>query len=155
MTKKQFIDSLSAIIKEPISVYDTDSFLKEETSTNSWSIKIPLALRNQITISEFQEVVCKIKEDRWKQLVQSGIAVSLIWYSWYDFINESYKFNIINSSHKELSFNSKVEFIENEREILEDFLYPKHIEITFEYLLSLKETDTWDKRLKVYQEHFG
>jgi hypothetical protein len=155
MKKQDFIDSLEAIINEPINLTGNSQSLKEQTAVNGWSIAVPDKLKNQITISEFQEVILKVRESRRKQINESRLPLSLMWYSWYDCLTKSYRFNLLSCKHEHFTFRTNVEFVDNEREIIELFLHPKPIEIAFENLLADHEEVSSQNLIRVYREELS
>ncbi|NER17539.1 hypothetical protein GWK10_09980 [Spongiivirga citrea] len=77
----------------------------------------------------------------------------MIFYLWFDEQAGQIRFNLINENHSKLPFTSKVEFAENQKIIISDFLESEYLNgIPFSELDEKNLTIDRENITKVYKE---
>jgi hypothetical protein len=98
-------------------------------------------LASECTVDELRKFLNDVKADRKEQLKQSKNKAGLIYYIWVDEQAGQLRFNFINANHSQLPFDASLIFVDNEEEILSDYLSgQQHTEI---------------ETVKVYKELLG
>jgi hypothetical protein len=64
----------------------------------------------------------RVKRNRQHQLQNSALKADLIYYPWFDEQAGQFRFNFINANHQKLPFRCKLIFVENETEVVNQFL---------------------------------
>lgn len=156
MKREEYLTSLEDIVHDSIYLTGRTDELKHEIQTNHWSIGIDSNTAKSVELPDLVNFLKRVKENRAEQLELSTIETELIFYLWLDEKAGNLNFNFINSNHQNLPFNSKIELVNKEVLIVEEFLFSKYNDgIEWSELQDLNDssegTDIVHK-VKVYKE---
>lgn len=155
MTKEEYIESLDEIVNDQIFITNQTNLLDEEISKNCWSISAEQVIIDQLSVKDLAEVIKLIKDNRTKQLSECELEIELIFYMWFDEQAAQLRFNLINSNHQELPFGAKVNFVNSEDAIIDEFLSDEnHNGIPFSELEEIKKYETGEYLDKQILEPF-
>jgi len=91
---------------------------------------------------DIRQIIKRIKTNRLEQLSKSTEEVDLIFYMWHDGQASQLRFNLINSNHKQLPFGAKINLVDSEALILNEFLKDDyHDGIPFSELKEIKRNE--------------
>jgi len=142
MTKKEFIESLEDIVIDEMFITTKTDLLDKEVSSNMWRISTDDDVASQLNTYDLLNVIKRIKTNRHEQLSKSEEEVDLIFYMWHDGQASQLRFNLINSNHKQLPFGAKINLVDSEALILNEFLKDDyHDEIPFSELKEIKSSE--------------
>jgi len=122
MTKEEFIESLDDIVNDEIFITAETDLIDKEVSSNMWRISADDNVVSQLSAEDLMNVTQRIKDNRQEQLSKSAEEVDLIFYMWHDGQASQLRFNLINSNHKNLPFGTKLNLVDSEAAILNEFL---------------------------------
>ncbi len=128
MTKEAYLEDLEKdLLNDKMFITERTDLVDKEITSNCWVLSFPEELVDKVSSFEILEVLIKVKANRQGQLESSGVAVDLIYYLWFDEQAGQIRFNFINSFHKGLPFGCKLDFVETEKEIIDDFLHSPYL----------------------------
>lgn len=160
--KDLYFESLAEIKQLPLFLSDTTDQLSQEIQANCVYLSVPGSL--QIEVPELLAFLQEVKHDRQLQLQSSGLKINLLYYIWHDEIAGQLRFNFINSLHQKLPFGCNISLVDNEMEIITDFLHSNYLQgIVWQELIAVDAGlafETADATVaafscKVYQEQIS
>ncbi|MGO1059177.1 hypothetical protein ACTL32_08620 [Planococcus sp. FY231025] len=126
MSKKEFIEELNEIIKDPIFIGNSIEDLFSETGENTWSVSMGQALVDEFTKEELVLFFTQVQTNRKEQIVQTSDH-PIIFYAWFDWQAASLKFSLISDFHEKLPFGRPYKTIASIEPIVAEFLqFPFH-----------------------------
>ncbi|WP_204263115.1 hypothetical protein [Spongiivirga citrea] len=141
------------VIRDRIFITTATDQLETEIESNCWSLSLSKEQAGFVSTHEFAALLDLIKQNRTEQLNNSDYDVNLIFYLWFDEQAGQIRFNLINENHSKLPFTSKVEFAENQKIIISDFLESEYLNgIPFSELDEKNLTIDRENITKVYKE---
>lgn len=125
--------------------------LRKEIENNCIYLSYPESISDLPGAEIIAEFLIRVKENRRQQLIQSGKKVELIYYSWFDDQAGQFRFCIINSDHDELPFSCSLDFVSDEKKIIEKFLSSfREVTIPWSHLNEIAENETLQEENEVY-----
>jgi hypothetical protein len=119
--KREFFNNLFDQISSPIYLTKRTDDVQTEIKYNYVVINTPSHIVARATQTDFIDFLKKVKDNCKQQLENSNLNIDLIYYLWFEEPGELC-FNLINSNHKELPFGCRLQFTDNEGEIIEQYL---------------------------------
>ena len=99
-----------------------------EIEQNTVQLSVTMNTAKQLSAIDLVAFLNRIKSNRLTQLRESGFDINLIYYLWFDELAGQLRFNFLNSNHVKLPFAGEIVFVNNEQEIINDFLNSNHLE---------------------------
>jgi len=150
MTKGEYFEFINELLDDKIYITDKlDEFL-EETGMNQCTLKIDSKTARNIENFELSEFLNDVIKNRKGQLEKSNKDVDLLFYSWFDDLSGYLHFDLINSKHESLPFQSKIILADSIDQIVEKFLDPDYLDYLTKASLEELENDQRNKEDIVY-----
>ncbi len=152
MTKEEFFESIDKIVYAEIHLTDDLDDLLNEMETNHWCLEIDSKTAKNIEKCELNDFIKRVIKNRRSQLEKSNLDIKLVFYSWLDKLSGSLHFGLINSKHKELPFDSKLNLVNSIDKIIEKFLDSDYLDYLEKASWEALENDLNNNELDVYKE---
>ncbi len=128
MTKEAFFESIDKILYAEIHLADNLNDLLNEMEINHWCLNIDSKTAKTIEKHELNDFIRRVIKNRRSQLEKSNLDINLVFYIWFDQLSGNLHLNLINSKHKTLPFDSKLNFVNSTDKIIEKFLDSDYLE---------------------------
>jgi hypothetical protein len=119
--KQKYLHQLKEFETSEMFITSDPADLQKEIENNCVYIIYPDSVCALPDVNEFAHFLTNVKVNRKRQLLETNMDVDLIYYSWVDDQAGQFRFNIINSNHKNLPFHCPIVFVSDEMEIVKKF----------------------------------
>lgn len=154
MTKEEFFQNNDKILSAEIYLTDNLDNLLNEMETNHWCLNIDPKTAKNIEKQELKDFLKNVIENRKSQLEKSSMNIDLVFYIWFDQFSGNLHFNLINSKHEKLPFDSELNFVDSIDKIIEKFLDSTYLDYLEKASWEELENNSNEKnnRLNIYKE---
>ena len=130
--------------------------LEQELEDNCFEVTLSAEEIAKTSADEICSLLKKIKEQRKIELSNSDYSIDLVYYLWHDVLANALRFGFINAAHGKLPFGCKLQIVDDESEIIRDFLLLSVMDpLSLDnFTDNIDDTDEDESEfiLKVYQE---